>query len=149
MVFPAKKLAVSQPLSREQSLLHAKWLPPVFLRSCCSASMPPLAQDFDSIELPGTFPFCSKPRVTPSARCRKGERGCFPETPCGRCLEMSLEHRGSLGQQKASSWGVSRLFLARQGVSKYGQCTAARAANFSQSSRFPCQTSGILYHLPF
>lgn len=149
MVVLARQLAGSQPLSREQSLFHTKWLPPVFLRSCCSASMPPLAQDFNSVELPGTSPFCSKPKVTPSARWWKGEHSCFPQTPQGCCLEMSLEHSGSLGQQKASSWGISRLFLASQGVSKHRQCTAARAANFSQSSRFPCWTSGALHHLPF
>ena len=148
-MFPARRLDMPQPLPGEQSPLHAKRLPLAFLGSCRSASMLPSAQDFDSVELPGTFPFCNKPIVTPSAGCRRGESGWFPATPGGRCLEMSLEHGGSLGQQKTSSRGVSSLLLASQGASKYGQHTAARAANFSQSSRFPCRASGTLYHLPF
>lgn len=145
-MLPGRRSDVPQPFPGEQSPLHTEHLPPPFLRSHHSSSMLPSAWDFDSAEVPGAFPFCNKPIVTPSADCGRGESGCFPATPEGRCLEKSLEHGGSLGQQKALSQGVSSLLLASQGVSKHGQRTAARAANFSQKQ--PVSLSGLRYFVP-
>lgn len=89
-VFPAGRSDVPQPPPGEQSLLHAERLPPAFLGSCRSASMLPSAQDFDSVELPGTFPFCNKPIVTPSYKLAAEEGGAaaslhHPENVAWKC----------------------------------------------------------------
>lgn len=50
--------------------------------------MLPLAQDFNGMELPGTFPFCSKATVTSSAGCRRREVAVslqHPEDTAWKC----------------------------------------------------------------
>lgn len=91
-VFPAGRSDVPQPPLGEQSLLHAERLPPAFLGSCCSASVLPSAQDFDSVELPGTFPFCNKPIVTPSYKLAAEEGGA-----AASCTSLRMLPRNVLG----------------------------------------------------